>query len=119
MLTRADWIVVAGALVLLPALYGHFWFGGNGDTVEIRVENHAPIRVPLDKNTRITVTGRLGPTTIEIRDGRARFVSAPCNGKFCILSGWHDHGGDVAACLPNQVSLDIASLHRAYDAINY
>ena len=119
MLTRADRIVVAGALVLLPILYGHFWFGPGGDTVEIRVENRTPIRVPLNKDTRITVSGRLGPTTIEIHNGRARFVSAPCPGKYCVLSGWHSHGGDVAACLPNQVSLDIASLRRAYDAINY
>jgi hypothetical protein len=36
----------------------------------------------------------LGPTDLEIRDGRIRFRRAPCLGKHCIHSGWLASEGD-------------------------
>jgi hypothetical protein len=73
----------------------------------------------LSGRRTLEIEGRLGISRIEIRDGQARFVTSPCHGKYCIHSGWLRRGGDVSACLPNGISLEMAGVNRAYDSVNY
>jgi hypothetical protein len=120
MLTRADWIIVALAAALLPALYGLLWSpAAPADAVEIRVADHEVVRLPLDRDQRLKIQGPLGPSEIEVSAGRVRFLHSPCTAKTCVLSGWHVHGGDIAACLPNRVSLQVVSRSPRFDAVNY
>jgi hypothetical protein len=120
MLTRADWIIVAAAMALLPVLYGLLWSpAAPADTVEVRVADREVARIQLDHDQRLEIQGLLGPSEIEVRDGRVRFLHSPCDGKTCVLSGWHVHGGDIAACLPNRVSLQVVSRNARFDALNY
>ena len=77
------------------------------------------ITLPLSGEQRVSVHGPLGDSVIEIRDGRVRFVSSPCNGKQCVHSGWLSHSGELAACLPNGIMVSVMGRERRYDSINF
>jgi hypothetical protein len=67
----------------------------------------------------LEIDGPLGASRIEIRNGRARFISSPCRGKVCIHSGWLEHTGELTACLPNRVSIQLLGQHPRFDAVNF
>jgi hypothetical protein len=58
---------------------------------------------PLEADERVSVTGSIGETLIEIRKGCAAIVSSPCNGQTCVAAGEINKNGQWAACLPNRV----------------
>ncbi len=119
-MTRADWVVVTAAVALLGWLYAAFWHSSApGDEVRILVGGKEVQRLSLHQDRHIEVDGAIGPTTLEIHDGQARFVSAPCTGKQCIHAGWLSHGGEFAACLPNRVSLYVVSAETRFDTVNF
>ncbi len=55
------------------------------------------------QNGTYTVTGELGDTTFEIKDGRVRITDSPCPNKTCISQGWHN----PLVCLPNKVMITV------------
>jgi len=119
-LTRADWVVVILAVVLLPGLYVHFW-GEQGPATAVRISasGRQDITLPLSSERRINVHGPLGDSVIEIHAGRVRFVSSPCHGKQCVHSGWLSHSGELAACLPNGIMVSVIGRERQFDSINF
>ena len=63
---------------------------------------------PLGKDARFTVEGVLGDSTIEIQDGKARFVSSPCPDQICIhVFDWIEKEYQLSFCLPNQILLEV------------
>lgn len=117
---RGDYVILFLALALLPALYMHFWnFGGHAEQVIVRSPNTKPQSYPLLKNRRIEIQGAKGPSIIEIRDGQVRFIDSPCTNKQCIQSGWLHRPGEIAACLPNGISVQVIGQNEIYDAINF
>ncbi|MBI3772239.1 MAG: NusG domain II-containing protein [Gammaproteobacteria bacterium] len=117
---RGDYVILFLALALLPVLYFHFWnLGGHGDRVVIRSLNNKPQSYPLQQNRRIEIQGAKGPSIIEIHDGQVRFIESPCLNKQCIHSGWLRRSGEIAACLPNGVSVQVTGQNKPYDAINF
>ena len=120
MLRRADYLVILFAVLLLPYLYITLWGNGSyGEQVVIRSANQPPQYYPLYENRRITIAGALGKSVIEIKDGRVRFIEAPCQNKLCILSGWLRHDGELAACIPNGVTVSVVGRDNRFDAINF
>ncbi len=120
MMTRADMVAVALAVAALPFLYHAYW-GSNtqGDAVRIFMPGQPPALVSLDRDREVTVKGPLGPSILQIKDGKVRFVSSPCRNKLCIHSGWLSRGGEFAACLPNRISIVVLAQEQRYDAINF
>ena len=59
------------------------------------------------------VTGSLGITTFEIKDGRVRIIDSPCPNKTCINQGWHS----PLVCLPNNVIITLED-EGEFDAIS-
>ena len=49
------------------------------------------------------VSGELGDTSFEIKDGRVRIIDSPCPNKTCIAQGWHN----PLVCLPNKVMISV------------
>lgn len=47
--------------------------------------------------------------TIEVKDGQVRFASSDCPNQHCVHSGWVSRSYQTAACLPNQVIIEIHS----------
>jgi hypothetical protein len=119
-MTRADWTLLILTLALLPTLYVGLWGGhGAGESVEIWIPGQKPRVLSLDRNQTVKVQGSLGTSVIEIRDHKARFIASPCTGKVCIHAGWQEHAGELAACLPNKVAIEILGRDRRYDSINF
>jgi hypothetical protein len=119
-MTRADKIVIILALLSLPLLYLQFW--GNhsaGELVQIRVAHGETLNLPLDRNKRIEVEGALGKSIIEIRNRQVRFIDSPCQNKLCVHTGWLRHDGELAACLPNGVTVQIIGRDNRFDAVNF
>jgi hypothetical protein len=119
-MTPADRVVVFLAVLLLPFLYFHFWGGGTeGEIAKIIVNGGAELLVPLNQDKVFTVTGPLGNSQLEVKDGKIRFMDSPCQGKQCISSGWLHASGAFTACLPNRVTLYITGKGDAFDTINF
>jgi hypothetical protein len=119
-MTRADYVVLAGALLLLPYLYASFWHrGGAGEEVRIVGADGKEILASLREDRDLSIAGPLGSSIIEIRDGRVRFVSSPCHGQLCVHAGWLHFGGEFTACLPNRISVAVVGRELRYDTINF
>lgn len=119
-MTRADWLSIALALVLLPVLYWQLWQPGEaGERVRIITRDNHVDTQHLHQAQHVDVAGRLGNSELQIAAGKVRFVASPCTNKYCIHSGWLSHSGEIAACLPNGVLIEVVGGHKKYDAINF
>jgi len=75
---------------------------------------------PLGTDRTVTVSGPLGDTVVEVRDGQARVLSSPCAEKLCVRSGAIARPGQWIACLPNRVFLDVRGRsRRSADAVSF
>lgn len=118
-LRPADWVVVVVAAALVGAAAVLAWTPASAaHVIEIRGPDRT-VTLPLSNDQRVRVEGFVGDSTIEITEGRARFVDAPCRNRVCIAAGWLSAGGDFAACAPNGVSVLLRAGDESYDAINY
>jgi hypothetical protein len=119
-MTRADIIVVACALLLLPYLYFKYWHrGSEGEEVRIVDGNGHETVASLRENRQFKISGPVGTSIIEIRDGKVRFDSSPCRGQQCVHAGWLHFGGEFTACLPNRISVAVVGPELRYDTINF
>jgi hypothetical protein len=119
----ADAVVVALAALLVGAAWAALWSrGGPAEFAEITTSpasSGGPVVLELGRDATVEVAGRMGPSRIEVRDGRARFADSPCVGRLCVHAGWLSRSGQVAACLPNGVILEVTGGDREFDAISF
>jgi len=67
---------------------------------------------------RFQAKGELGVSEIVIDAHGARIVSSPCTTQRCVLSGAHQHAGDMIACVPNRILVALrGSGETAFDAV--
>lgn len=119
-MTRADCLLIVLAAALIGTLYARHWQSATPAAwVEVRAGSEDLGRYSLDHGRSLDVDGRMGVSRLEIQDGRVRFAHSPCRNQVCVHSGWLSHSGDVAACLPNRVSITLGGGNRAYDAISF
>ena len=71
------------------------------------------------KTKKISLIGKEGESIIEIKEGRARFKSAPCKNQYCVQQGWIHLTGQMLICIPNEVSIEILGKSKVYDSLNY
>lgn len=118
-LTRADKFLIACLFAVNVALFsGIDYTRTAGSWVVIEVSQKEVERLPLSENRLVHVTGPLGETEVEIRDGKARIVKSPCSRKLCIKSGYIQYADRIAACLPNRVVVRIlGDTYRGIDAV--
>jgi hypothetical protein len=92
-----------------------------GSWVVIEVDHKEVERLPLSQNRIVHVTGPIGETEVEIKNGKARkarVIKSPCNKKLCIKSGYIQYADRFAACLPNRVVVRVlGGAHRGIDAV--
>ncbi len=119
-LNRADSVILIATLALLAFLYIRFWGDATqGEQARILVGGKEFSVVSLYKDQRLRIPGTLGVSEIEIRAGKIRFIDSPCHGKQCIHTGWLTLGGEVAACLPNRITVQVLGREPRFDAINF
>ena len=119
-MTRADRILILLSVCTLPFLYLHLWLDAEpANFVLIQSGSNDPVIETLQQDRLLHITGPIGDSIIEIRNGRTRFVSSPCTSQVCVHSGWLSSTGGFTACLPNRISLTLAGQNRHFDAINF
>lgn len=64
--------------------------------------------------------GLLEESSIQVENGRAKFIDSPCENKNCIQSGEISTNGQWAACLPNGIFIKIEgkSKQNSFDAVS-
>ena len=97
----------------------NLWQRNAGNSVIVRSKGIIVSELSLQRNRSITIAGPLGETTVEVNSQRARIASDPSPKQYCVRQGWLKDAGDVALCLPNQVSIEIAGTNLHVDSLNY
>jgi hypothetical protein len=111
--------MLGASLVAIAWLFSTLWHNEPAGKLRIRAGDHIFATLSLDQNRVIEVPGPLGISRIVIDHGRARVASDPGRHQYCVKQGWLTHAGEVAMCLPNQVSVELLGAKKVYDSINY
>jgi len=114
-----DWITLLGGAVLVTWLGLTFWHGGAADKALIRSGGKVFREVSLSRDAVISVPGPLGVSKIAIHNLQARVASDPSPRQLCVRQGWLKQAGEIAICLPNQVSVELVGSRRTYDSLTY
>lgn len=114
-----DWLVILASMIAIVVLFLTQWQMAPATKVQVRVADKIYATYSLNLVRNIEVQGTVGKTTLQISQGRARFLHAPCHQQYCVRQAWLTRAGQVAICLPNQVSLELIGEKKLYDSLNY
>jgi hypothetical protein len=114
-----DWLTLVLGSMCVVALTFTLWGGGLADKAIIRSGGKIFREVPLSRNQQIEVPGPLGISIISIKQRKARIASDPSPRQYCVRQGWLQQAGEIALCLPNQVSVELTGSKKRYDSLNY
>ena len=118
-LLLGDYLIVLLGLVLVVYLFKTLWHAEHAAKLQIRQGEQVFATLSLNQDRVVEITGPLGTSTIEIKQGKVRFVSSPCANQYCVHQGWLHRAGQAAICLPNRVSLELLGAKKSYDSLNY
>ena len=114
-----DWAVMLCGALFTVWLTATLWQGGIADKAVIRSGGKIFSVVPLSRDQLIEVPGPLGITRISIHNLQARIAADPSPRQYCVRQGWLKQAGEIAVCLPNQVSIELSGGRKRYDSLNY
>lgn len=114
-----DWLVIVASIVAVIVLFQQFWSFAPANQLKIRQGNRMIGTYDLNQKRELHIKGPIGDSIIVINNGQVRFKQSPCPNQYCIHQGWLSHAGQVAICLPNQVSLQLIGAKNTYDSLNY
>lgn len=118
-LLAGDWLIVIFSAVIVITLFQSLWSHEHASKVQIRAGDKILGTYDLNQQRDIKVHGVIGDADIHIGHGKVRFAKSPCNNQYCVHQGWLTHSGQVAICLPNQISLELVGQKKSYDSLNY
>jgi len=110
-----DWLILVAGLIGVIALWAH-QVGSLEGRVLVRVDGRIVSESSLRLDRKLSVSGPLGETRVEIRGGRVRVAADPSPRQLCVRQGWIPPGG-AAVCLPNRVAVENSA--AGYDSLNY
>lgn len=114
-----DWLTLLLGCVCVALLTIKLWSGELADKALIRSGGKLFREVPLSRDQNIEVPGPLGISVIAIKNRKARIQSDPSPRQYCVRQGWLQQAGEIALCLPNQVSVELVGSHKRYDSLSY
>lgn len=114
-----DWLVIVSSASAVAVLFAALWHTEPANKLRIRQGDAIYATLSLDQKRVLDVHGPLGVSRIMIDNGRVRFEQSPCRNQYCVHQGWLHKAGQVAVCLPNQVSLELLGSKKSYDSLNY
>jgi hypothetical protein len=118
-LKPGDWLLILLGSAIVVWLTLKLWSGDLADQAVIRAGGKIFRTVPLSNDQQIAVPGPLGISIITIEKRRVRISSDPSPRQYCVRQGWLQQAGEVALCLPNQVSVELTGKRKKYDSLNY
>ena len=114
-----DWLTLLLGSIFVAVLTLKLWSGDLADKAIIRSGGKIFREVPLSRDQQIEVPGPLGVSIISIQNRKARIASDPSPRQYCVRQGWLQQAGEIALCLPNQVSVELTGSKKKYDSLNY
>ena len=114
-----DWLTLLLGSIFVMLLALEFWSGDLADKAVIRGGGKIFSVIPLSRDQQIEVPGPLGISIITIQNRKARIASDPSPRQYCVRQGWLQQAGEIALCLPNQVSVELTGSRKKYDSLNY
>lgn len=117
-LQLGDWLILIASLAMTGYLFSHYDTMRLAQKVQIKHGGAVLGIYTLNQQKKIVAKGPLGDSIIEIHDGKARFAHAPCHNQYCVHQGWLKHAGQLAVCLPNQVTLQLLG-EKSFDSLSY
>ena len=114
-----DWLVILIGIIAVGFMFQQFWSFSPASKLKIRQGNKIVGTYDLNQTRDLRIHGALGDSLISILQGKVRFRQSPCNNQYCVHQGWLSHAGQVAICLPNQISLQLMGAKSSYDSLNY
>jgi hypothetical protein len=118
-LKSGDWVILLLGLLLTVWLAMTLWQGSGADRAIIRSGGKTFREISLSRDQIIEVPGPLGISTVAIHNRQARIERDPSPRQYCVRQGWLSHAGEVALCLPNQVSVELSGPQRKFDSLSY
>jgi len=114
-----DWLTLLLGCIFVAMLTLTLWGGDLADKAVIRSGGKIFREISLSRDQQIKVPGRLGISIISVQQRKARIASDPSPRQYCVRQGWLQQAGEIALCLPNQVSIELVGSKRKYDSLNY
>jgi len=118
-LKAGDWAVLFCGSLLVIFSYVLLWRGGVADRAVVKRDGATVTELSLHEARKITVSGAIGDTVIEVQPGRARVLSDPGPRQYCVQQGWLTRAGSVAICAPSHITLQLSGRDTNYDSLNY
>lgn len=105
-------LLIIGGIVLAAALLLVFfvWNRSRGGTAQVTLvtsEGSEVTEISLAEDKIVHIEGAPFAVTLEVSDGRIRFIESQCPDHICENVGWLQYEGDEAICLPAKVWLKI------------
>jgi hypothetical protein len=114
-----DWLVIFASITVVIFMFQQFWSLEHASKLKIRQGDKIIGTYDLNQTRELQIHGALGDSLISINQGKVRFKQSPCHNQYCVHQGWLSHAGQVAICLPNQISLQLIGAKKTYDSLNY
>jgi hypothetical protein len=114
-----DWLVIFASVFAIILMFQVFWTFEHASKLKIRQGNQVIGTYDLNQTRDLHIHGILGDSLISISQGKVRFKQSPCNNQYCVHQGWLNRAGQVAICIPNQISLQLIGAKSSYDSLNY
>lgn len=116
---RGDWLtlLLGGIGVMIGTM--QLWHSDSADKVVIRSGGKVVREVTLSQDQEIAISGPLGVSIITIHQRKVRITSDPSPRQYCVRQGWLQQAGEIALCLPNQISIEMVGRKKQYDSLNY
>lgn len=99
---------VMAMIVSILVVVSSVWAVPTGNAAVVSIQSaEGDYLYPIDSSRIVSITGPLGTTEVEIRDGAVRVASDPGPLQICVIQGWIESPGQWLACLPNRVLVQI------------
>lgn len=114
-----DWLALVLSIIGVVLLFQTLWHFEPANKLRIRQGDDVYATLSLNQVRTLEISGPLGVSKISIEHGKVRFEHSPCHNQYCVHQGWLSKAGQVAVCLPNQVSIELLGADKLYDSLNY
>ena len=114
-----DWLVIFGGILAVFFIFQQFWSFEPASKLKIRQGDKVIGTYDLNQTRELHIHGAVGDSLISIVQGKVRFKQSPCRNQYCVHQGWLSRAGQIAICLPNQISLQLMGAKTQYDSLNY
>ena len=118
-LTGLDRILVAALLLFCIMLFALVGARAPGESIQVEQDGAVVFTAPLTVDRQVSLEGPLGVTELVIKDGQVRVTSSPCPFKVCVGMGTINRTGQIIACVPNRLLVQIVGTGATKEEADY